>query len=101
MSSSLRDSVVLITGGALGSATARALASAGAKIAYVYHSNASSAEKAIASLSGSGHKAYSADLRTEAAVKKLFEAVKADFGKIHIAVNNVGKVLKRPIVDLS
>lgn len=101
MSSSLENKVVLITGGTLGTATARSLASAGAKIAFIYHSNASVAEKAIASFHGQGHKAYAADLRTEASIKKVFETVKADYGKIDIAINNVGKVLKRPIVDLT
>jgi NAD(P)-dependent dehydrogenase (short-subunit alcohol dehydrogenase family) len=40
-------------------------------------------------------------LTTEAAVNKLFEWVKKDFGKIDIVVNTVGKVLKKPIREIS
>jgi len=32
-------------------------------------------------------------------VKKLFDEVVARFGELNIAVNNVGKVLKKPIID--
>lgn len=32
-------------------------------------------------------------------VKKLFNEVVATFGKLNIAINNVGKVLKKPIVE--
>jgi len=32
-------------------------------------------------------------------VKKLFDEVVATFGELNIAVNNVGKVLKKPIVE--
>lgn len=101
MSASLENKVVIITGGVLGTATARLLASNGAKIAFIYHSNAAAADKALATFPGQGHKSYGADLRTEAAIEKVFKAVKADFGKIDIAINNVGKVLKRPIIDLT
>lgn len=101
MSTSLENKVVIITGGALGTATARLLASLGAKIAFVFHTDVPAAEKTVASFSGQGHKAYGADLRTEAAVEKVFKDVKSDFGKIDIAINNVGKVLKRPITDLT
>ena len=32
-------------------------------------------------------------------VKKLFDDVVEKFGKVNIAINNVGKVLKKPIVE--
>ncbi|PWN38461.1 putative short-chain dehydrogenase [Meira miltonrushii] len=99
--SSLQDKVVLITGGALGAVTAELLSKNGAKIAYVYHANVKAAEDAIRKLTGQGHEGYQADLRTEASIKDVFEKVKKDFGKIDIAINNVGKVIKKPIVNIS
>lgn len=34
-------------------------------------------------------------------MEKLFQDVLKDFGKVDIAVNNVGKVLKKPITEIS
>lgn len=99
---SLAGQNVLITGGALGSATARLFAQNGASVAYVYHSKPEEADKVVKSLGGGGsHKAYQGDLRTEGAVKAVFEQAKKDYGKLHIAVNNVGKVLKKPMAEIS
>lgn len=98
---SLQGKNVIITGGALGAATAQALAKEGAKIAYVYHKNEQQAQETLKSLPGSGHAAFSGDLRTEASIKDVFAQVKAKYGKIHIAINNVGKVLKKPMTDIS
>lgn len=98
---SLEGKTVLITGGALGTATAQVLAVRGAVIAYVFHTNESAAKQAISSLPNKGHRVYQADLRSEASIKRTFEMVKKDYGKIHIAINNVGKVLKKPISDVN
>lgn len=99
---SLAGQNVLITGGALGSATAHLFAQNGASVAYVYHSKPEEADKVVKSLGGGGsHKAYQGDLRTEGAVKAVFEQAKKDYGKLHIAVNNVGKVLKKPMAEIS
>ena len=62
---SLAGQNVLITGGALGSATARLFAQNGASVAYVYHSKTEEADKMVKNLAGGGsHKAYQGDLRT-------------------------------------
>ncbi|TXH99670.1 MAG: SDR family oxidoreductase, partial [Rhizobium sp.] len=45
--------------------------------------------------------AFQADLTTAAAVEKLFAESAAAFGRPDIAINTVGKVLKKPIVDIS
>lgn len=97
---------VIITGGALGAATAELFAHEGATIAYVYHTRPEVAEKIVSGLAtshGQKHASYQADLRTEAEVKKVFEQAQAAFPhqQIHIAINNVGKVLKKPIADIS
>ncbi|KAL6237229.1 hypothetical protein BDW75DRAFT_249306 [Aspergillus navahoensis] len=45
--------------------------------------------------------AYQGDLASAAAVTKLLGDVKRDFGKIDIVVNTVGKVLKKPITEIT
>ncbi|KAL4930963.1 uncharacterized protein BDV17DRAFT_289384 [Aspergillus undulatus] len=103
---SLAGKVALITGGVknLGSQVARELAAQGASLALHYHSpsSQSDASKIEAELKQSVKVAvYQGDLTSAAAVTKLFEDTKRDFGKIDIVVNTVGKVLKKPIMDIS
>ena len=45
--------------------------------------------------------ALQADLTTAGAVEKLFADAVAAVGKPDIAINTVGKVLKKPMVDIS
>lgn len=106
---SLQGKSVLITGGVknLGAEIALALAPLGATLALHYNS-ASSKDDAVKLEQKLGQqfpkttvKFYQGDLTTEAAVDKLFDAVKADFGKIDIVINTVGKVLKKPILEIS
>lgn len=106
---SLQDKVALITGGAknLGAEVARELARLGARLALHYNSPASKADadtlaaELAARHPGLAVRFYQADLTTEAAVNKLFDAVVADFGRVDIVVNTVGKVLKKPIADIT
>ncbi|MDP9505936.1 SDR family oxidoreductase [Pseudomonas protegens] len=105
---SLNNKVVLIAGGVknLGGLIARDLASHGAKaVAVHYNSSASQAdaERTLAALKDLGVEAHAwqADLTRASAVERLFSEVKARFGKIDIAINTVGKVLKKPIVEIS
>ncbi len=79
-SHSIEGKVVLIAGGAknLGGLIARDLAQQGAKAV-----------------------AIQADLTTAAAVEKLFADASAAVGKPDIAINTVGKVLKKPITEIS
>lgn len=106
---SLQGQVALITGGAknLGAATARELANAGASLALHYNSPSSKNDAAqLESELKQKHPSikvafYQADLTTAGAVEKLFQHTLKDFGKIDIVVNNVGKVLKKPITEIS
>lgn len=105
---SIKGKTVFITGGAknLGGLIACDLAEAGAKaIAIHYNSDSSKplAEKMIANLEKQGVKAaaFQADLTTEAANKKLFSDMIAAVGQPDIAINTVGKVLKKPISETS
>ncbi|KAA8384303.1 SDR family oxidoreductase [Acetobacter oryzifermentans] len=103
---SIKGKTVLIAGGAknLGGLIARDLAEHGAKaIAIHYHSAASKAEAdatvAAVKAAGAQAAAFQADLTQPGAVAKLFADAKAAFGAPDIAINTVGKVLKKPIAD--
>lgn len=106
---SLQAKTVLITGGVknLGAEVALALAPLGANLALHYNS-ASSKDDAVKLEQKLGQqfpkttvKFYQGDLTTESAVNKLFESAKKDFGKIDIVINTVGKVLKKPITEIT
>ncbi|GAB31265.1 oxidoreductase [Acetobacter pasteurianus subsp. pasteurianus LMG 1262 = NBRC 106471] len=103
---SIKGKTVLIAGGAknLGGLIARDLAEHGAKaIAIHYHSAASKPEAdatvAAVKAAGAQAEAFQADLTQPGAVAKLFADAKTAFGAPDIAINTVGKVLKKPIAD--
>lgn len=103
---SIKGKTVLIAGGAknLGGLIARDLAEHGAKaIAIHYHSAASKPEAdatvAAVKAAGAQAEAFQADLTQPGAVAKLFANAKTAFGAPDIAINTVGKVLKKPIAD--
>lgn len=106
---SLQNQVALVTGSAknLGAQTTRELAALGANLALHYNSassknDASKLEAEIKQKYPAVKVAfYQADLTTAGAVAKLFQDALKDFGKINIVVNNVGKVLKKPITEIS
>ncbi|PZQ24382.1 MAG: short chain dehydrogenase [Sphingopyxis macrogoltabida] len=98
---------VLIAGGAknLGGLIARDFASQGARAVAIHYNSAASAaeaEETLAAIRAAGADgfAFQADLTTAAAVETLFADAKAAMGGIDIAINTVGKVLKKPMVDI-
>lgn len=99
---SLRNQVVLITGGCknLGALIARQFAPEGAQLALHYNSSKTkaAAEEIAAELNG---KIYQADLTTAGNVRQLFQSVINDLGRPHVVVNTVGMVLKKPLTDIS
>jgi NAD(P)-dependent dehydrogenase (short-subunit alcohol dehydrogenase family) len=101
----IKNKVVLIAGGAknLGGLLSRNLAEKGAKLVIHYNSNSTKtdAEKTLTEVQAKGAEAmlFQADLTNVANVTKLFDAGIEKFGKIDIAINTVGKVLKKPFVD--
>ncbi|MGS4237323.1 SDR family oxidoreductase [Serratia marcescens] len=105
---SIKGKTVLIAGGAknLGGLIARDLAEQGAKAVVIHYNSAASqaeAEKTVAAIQAAGAQgvALQADLITAGAVEKLFADAVAAVGKPDIAINTVGKVLKKPMVDIS
>ncbi len=105
---SIRGKTVIIAGGAknLGGLIARDLAAQGAKgIAIHYNSTAARADAAatVAAVTAAGATAVAlqADLTSAGAMETLFANATATLGRPDIAINTVGKVLKKPIAGIS
>lgn len=105
---SIKGKVVLIAGGAknLGGLIARDLASQGAKAVVIHYNSASSraqADATVAAIEAAGARgvALQGDLTAAGAVEKLFADAIAAVGRPDIAINTVGKVLKKSFVDIT
>ena len=90
----VKDRVALVTGGSrgIGRAIVEALARNGAKVAFVYNSNAAAAEEVVTTLAAEGHEAWAiqADVRSKPAADQVIADVVANWGKLEILVNNAG-----------
>lgn len=97
--------VVLIAGGAknLGGLLSRDFAAKGAKLVIHYNSESTraAAEQTLADVQASGAEGIlvQGDLTKVENVTRLFDTAVEKFGGIDIAINTVGKVLKKPFVD--
>lgn len=105
---SIKGKTVIIAGGAknLGGLIARDLAAHGAKAIAIHYNSAGTkaeVEATVAAVKAAGGEAvtFQADLTTAGAVEKLFADTIAAIGKPDIAINTVGKVLKKPMIDIS
>jgi len=105
---SITGKTVLIAGGAknLGGLIARDLAQHGAKAVAIHYNSAGAAaeaEETLAAIRAAGAEAvaFQADLTTAGAVEKLFADTIAAIGRPDIAINTVGKVLKKPFAQIS
>lgn len=104
----IKGKTVIIAGGAknLGGLIARDLAAQGARaIAIHYNSKATraDADATVAAVEAAGAEAVAlqADLTTAGAMERVFADAVAALGRPDIAINTVGKVLKKPIVEIS
>lgn len=105
---SIQGKVALIAGGGknLGGLIARDLAAQGASAIIIHYNSASSragAENTAAAIEQAGAKAVilQGNLTTAGAMEKFFaDAIKAA-GRPDIAINTIGKVLKKPILETS
>lgn len=90
----LTGKVAIVTGGSrgIGAAIARKLASMGANVALIYAGNQQAAEQVCSQCREYGvvAKAYRCDVSSFDQVKDTVAAIKADFGTVHILVNNAG-----------
>ncbi|WP_165234938.1 SDR family oxidoreductase [Aquisphaera insulae] len=102
---SLRGKVAVIGGGAknLGGLISRTFAADGARVVVHYNSEStrSDAEKTVSEITGKGGEALAirGDFTKVADVVATFAAAKDKFGRVDIAVNTVGKVLKKPFLE--
>ena len=101
----LNGKVALVTGGAknLGGLVSRELAASGSNVVVHYNSGATEQDadatvKAVKEL-GCDAIAIQSDLTKAANVSALFQQARDHFGRIDVAVNTVGKVLRKPITE--
>ena len=101
---SIRGKVALIAGGAknLGGLIARDLAGQGARAVAIHYNSAASkaeAEATVAAVEAAGAKAVAlqGDLTRADAMERLFADTVAAVGRPDIAINTVGKVLKKDL----
>ncbi len=89
-----KDRVALVTGGSrgIGRAIVETLARAGAKVAFVYHSNQESADSLVKELTSEGHDvvAFKADVAKKDQADDVVKQVLEKWGRIDILVNNAG-----------
>jgi len=102
----LKHQVALITGASsgIGRATAEAMAREGARVAVNYLKNGAGAEAAVAAISGSGGQAMAvrADVTSNADVRSMVEAVRKQWGRVDVLVNNAGDLIaRRSLVDMT
>lgn len=104
----IHGKTILIAGGGknLGGLLARDFASQGASgVAIHYNSEAARAEaeataEAVRAAGANAH-LFQADLTSAAAMEQLFDDAKQAMGRIDIAINTVGKVLKKQMTQIS
>lgn len=100
----LTGKTALITGASkgLGKAMAVALAGAGARVVLVSRDTARLNDVAagIRTNGGTAH-VFTADVASEAQVAQLRDAFTADFGKLHILINNAGINIRKDVTDFT
>src|SRR5436305_13665299 len=87
---SLEGKVAVVTGGSsgIGAATCRQFAAAGARVVVGYNKGVDRAERLIAELPGSGHKAMHLSLEDTGQIRKVAAAVQQEFGRADVLVNS-------------
>lgn len=104
----IKGKTVIIAGGAknLGGLIARDLAQQGARAVAVHYNSAATkadADATVAAVKAAGAQAIGlqADLSSAGAMEKLFADAVAAVGRPDIAINTVGKVLKKPFTEIT
>jgi len=91
---SLEGRVALVTGGSrgIGRAVVGALANDGAKVAFVYNSNAEAANEVVAAVEAAGGecRAIQADVKSKEDADRIIEDLVESWGSVDIVVNNAG-----------
>jgi NAD(P)-dependent dehydrogenase (short-subunit alcohol dehydrogenase family) len=104
----IKGKTVIIAGGAknLGGLIARDLAQQGARAVAVHYNSAATkadADATVAAVKAAGAQAVAlqADLSSAGAMEKLFADAVSAVGRPDIAINTVGKVLKKPFTEIT
>ena len=101
----LNEKVVLVAGGAknLGGLISREVAKQGADVVVHYNSDSTKpdAEATVKAVQDLGRRAivFQGDLTKSDNIKALFKQAKDEMGRLDVAVNTVGMVLKKPFVE--
>lgn len=98
----MQGQVALVTGGGggIGSAIARRLADAGARIVITYNSNAEKAQRALDSLAGDGHLMAQGSVKDSQRMRALAGEIAEKYGRLDLVVNNAGITTPVPHDDL-
>jgi 3-oxoacyl-[acyl-carrier protein] reductase len=88
----LAGKVAVVAGasGAIGSATARRLAEAGAKVIVGYNSKPEQAASVVAALPGTGHRAMRIPMLETTVIREVAATLERDFGRCDVLVNSAG-----------
>lgn len=101
----MADRVILVTGASrgIGAAIATACGDAGASVAAGYRDNAEGAAATVAAVRSLGREAeaFAADVRDEAQVKAMVDAVLDRFGHIDGLVANAGVITDRRVAEMT
>ena len=101
----LSGKVAIVTGASsgIGAGIAKALGAAGASVIVNYATNKNGADAVVSSIEAAGGTAVAvqADMSKSADVVRLFDAVKADHGKVDVLVNNAGIAIFEIVADLT
>lgn len=95
------DVAVIIGGtGAIGLATARRMASLGARVVLLQRGAPEAAAPALAQLAGGGHRALQASVTDSAALRAAAQTIEREVGRATVLVNSAGFTRAVPAADL-
>ncbi len=101
----LKNQIALVTGASsgIGAGVAKALAADGATVVVNYSRSAEGAEKVVHEIKEIGGQAISiqADVSKEVEVQAMYAQILAQFGTLHILVNNAGIQQDAPFVEMT
>jgi len=101
----LNGKIAVVTGASsgIGAGIARALGAEGATVVVNYATSKSGADAVVASIEAAGGKAVAvqADMSQSTDVIRLFNKVRADYGRIDVLVNNAGVAVFEMVADLT
>jgi 3-oxoacyl-[acyl-carrier protein] reductase len=98
----LKGKVAVVTGGsgAIGAATCRRLAQAGASVVVGYNSRAQEAEAVVQELAGAGHRTMRIPMLETPMIREAAAATEAAYGRCDVLVNSAGFTRMIPHHDL-